>query len=174
MGTVALSLPEASGPEAAEALVGALRRWGETRWLRARGRQWAVRLSLSPVEPEARWSGPAQAWATVTPLALDGRVDPLDAAAGGVRRRAWSRAERLVRRSALRALGRPAEAAEQIEVVLSPHPMVDGALPVAAVGSDWRGCPVLHAYLWFPWPVEGPLVLGRGRHQGLGLCVPVG
>lgn len=111
------------------------------------------------------WTGPARAWATVTPLVFDrfpkGNLPLEQIAAASVRR-----------------LGLPAPA----EVHLCPEAVPSGAPPshsfrvrrsqsAARRRRDRR--PWSHALLRWDRPVEGPVVLGAMRHFGLGLCKPV-
>ena len=111
--------------------------------------------------------GPAQTWATVTPLALDrhpkkrGDVEAAIAAA----------CQRI-------GLPRP------VAVVAHKHSAHRGA-PSARASSGappWTGWRrpesvanrrLTHAVLRFPVAVRGPVILGAGRFVGLGLCRPV-
>jgi CRISPR-associated protein Csb2 len=48
-------------------------------------------------------------------------------------------------------------------------------LAARTLPDDWRGSlngPAGHVRITFPAPVTGPLLLGRARHFGLGLCLP--
>lgn len=52
----------------------------------------------------------------------------------------------------------------------------DRIVPVRQVPEHWRGPlqgPADHLHITFEQPVHGPVLLGRARHFGLGLCVPV-
>lgn len=116
----------------------------------------------------SRWSGPAMQWVTATPMAL-----PWHPGRGGD---AWSRAEESVR-AACGHVGLPMPA----EVIVTPAPMINGAIPAARYPAfrqgTRRGQPVarrlVHAGVTFDTPVRGPLVLGSGRFFGLGLMVPM-
>ncbi|HMW30631.1 MAG TPA: type I-U CRISPR-associated protein Csb2, partial [Plasticicumulans sp.] len=71
-------------------------------------------------------------------------------------------------------LGLPAPAA----VRFGPDSRLIGALPAAAfregkAGERWCGQFLAHVEIDFAQPVAGPLVLGAGRHFGLGLMRPL-
>ena len=120
-----------------------------------------MRLSHSDgrlaVDPQ-RWCGPARTWVSALPVVLDRYPDDRDEAA------------RIV------ALGCGfAGYPEPVEVEL-----LESAAPVGAArlrGSDLRrkGDPPRQSVdirLRFDGEVAGPVVLGRLRHLGLGLCLP--
>jgi len=50
-----------------------------------------------------------------------------------------------------------------------------GMVPPSRVPAPWRGLlggPSGHLEITFPEPIMGPVLLGRARHFGLGLCIP--
>ncbi|HVV53591.1 MAG TPA: type I-U CRISPR-associated protein Csb2 [Polyangia bacterium] len=50
-----------------------------------------------------------------------------------------------------------------------------GMMPPSRVPAQWRsllGGPGGHLEITFPEPVQGPVLLGRARHFGMGLCIP--
>jgi CRISPR-associated protein Csb2 len=50
-----------------------------------------------------------------------------------------------------------------------------GMMPPSQVPPEWRsllGGPSGHLEITFPRPIQGPVILGRARHFGLGLCIP--
>ncbi|HTX00880.1 MAG TPA: type I-U CRISPR-associated protein Csb2 [Acidimicrobiales bacterium] len=113
------------------------------------------RYTLEPT----RWTGPSSSWSTVLPLALDRYPDSSQAAPAIVAR-------------CCENAGYPLP--DAIEVL--------GSSPVPGVawlrkddlrrkGEPLR--PFVHARIHFPRPVQGPVVIGRLRHLGLGLCVPL-
>ena len=65
-----------------------------------------------------------------------------------------------------------------VDVRVSAVPLVPGGVRLAKVetirrdrdGATWR--PYFHVEITFAEPVRGPVVIGRARHFGLGLCVP--
>ncbi|RTL02333.1 MAG: type I-U CRISPR-associated protein Cas5/Cas6 [Lysobacterales bacterium] len=112
----------------------------------------------------ASWSGPATRWASATPLAFGHHPRP-----GHPQRDALV----IVARHCA-DLGLPAPAA----VRFGPDSRLIGALPAAAfregkAGERWCGQFLAHVEIDFAQPVAGPLVLGAGRHFGLGLMRPL-
>lgn len=125
-------------------------------------------LSFGPADSrhtltDGRWCRTATAWQTVIPMELPRHVS---------RRRHWNRDDwRRV--------------AEQVELACSqagiPPPIeVEASNSAFAIGSpnprSVRGPhrrPIVHARILLPSPVDGPLVLGSGRHLGYGLMEPV-
>jgi CRISPR-associated protein Csb2 len=50
-----------------------------------------------------------------------------------------------------------------------------GMMPPSRVPAQWRSLlsgPRAHLEITFPEPVQGPVLLGRARHFGMGLCIP--
>lgn len=111
----------------------------------------------------ARYLGPAQRWVTVTPIVhsrwrkggVDAMLDQVSVDCAHV--------------------GLPAPT--EIELLRGPGRRggADRVIPPPAAHESWRGLlqgPMSHMRLTFPRPVRGPLLIGRARHFGLGLCVP--
>lgn len=198
----ALSLPSAAGPDADRALLVALARWESSPTQLPRtdapsaelgfqnGRRFLVERIVDEVDALAtlrreRWAtrrgtagrAAATRWATVTPIALDGECSPFHHPDGSVRQKAWRTAEKLIRRAAARMVD-DAFDPEEIHVVLNFDAPVVGAAALRRVPPyqrDGHARPrrLVHATIEFPRPVDGPLVLGSGRHLGLGLCLPL-
>jgi len=126
-----------------------------------------------------RWARPSRRWATATPIALDGECDPFAHSKAGVRTKARRTATRLIRKAVLRVLASSdALEAEDIRVSLGFDSPVAGAphprqLPRFQRSGHRRPRRLVHAILELPEPLCGPLVLGAGRHFGLGLCLPL-
>ncbi len=131
---------------------------------------WGVdRAALSP----RRWGGPSRRWATATPIALD--RNPGDLHDGDPVRRsvAFRHATEAVA-EAIERIGLPAPI--EIDVVRScvlagtAKPRLHPRFP-----SDPKRTQrvLVHARIVFGQPVAGPILLGAGRFQGLGLCAPV-
>jgi CRISPR-associated protein Csb2 len=119
----------------------------------ARQRAFALR-------PEA-WTGPAERWATVTPVVLP-----------QFPRRGLTPEEVVVRACTDAGFPEPAEVSAGLDPYLAgvPHarlfhvrPRTDGRPPR----------PLTHATIRFEAPVRGPVVIGSGRYAGYGLCRPV-
>lgn len=123
----------------------------------------ALTQSARTLQP-AGWSGPAMRWASATPLAFGHHPR-----AGHPQRDALV----IVARHCA-DLGLPAPAA----VRFGPDSRLIGALPVAAfragpAAARWQKQFLAHVEIDFAQPVAGPLVLGAGRHFGLGLMRPL-
>ncbi|GIW72468.1 MAG: type I-U CRISPR-associated protein Cas5/Cas6 [Planctomycetota bacterium] len=126
-----------------------------------------TRHSLRP----HRYCRPARRWATVTPIVLDRfpkEKDGADAAA--------------IVAAGCERIGLP----RPCSVALYKHSAVRGAPSAwpsrgAPSWSDWslpgdsplRSRCRRHAVLEFDRPVRGPVILGAGRYQGFGLCLPL-
>jgi CRISPR-associated protein Csb2 len=129
----------------------------------------------------ARWARPASRWATVTPIALDGECSPFNHPAGAERRKAHRTAEKIIRRAVVRMLtvmGGPAIDPEAIRIELNFDSPLVGAAHLGRVGvyqraGHARPRRLVHAVISLPFAVRGPLLLGAGRHFGLGLCLPL-
>ncbi|BCX02194.1 MAG: hypothetical protein KatS3mg053_0132 [Candidatus Roseilinea sp.] len=107
------------------------------------------------------WLGPAERWATVTPIVLD-RYPKKDE----------REAEEMVV-AACERIGLP----RPREVVLMPGSLFIGAPPANRFPPLPKkfGKTVdqhTHALLIFDQPVRGPILLGAGRYRGYGLCRP--
>lgn len=119
------------------------------------------------------WAGPARAWVSVTPVALDRNPGALDHRDRDRAAAAWAEAEAALV-AACGRLGLPAP----VTVTASPAPQVPGSVPARAFppfppdAARLRRVKV-HARLEFAEPVRGPLLLGAGRFFGLGLFRPL-
>lgn len=112
---------------------------------------------------EALYLGPSQRWVTITPIVhsrwrkggVDALLDQVSADCAHV--------------------GLPAPV--EIEVLRGPGRRggADRVVPPPVSHESWRGLlqgPMSHMRITFPRPVLGPVLIGRARHFGLGLCVP--
>lgn len=112
---------------------------------------------------EPLYLGPSRRWVTITPIVhsrwrkggADALLDQVSADCEHVGLRA------------------PVE----VEVLRSPARRggADRVLAPPAMPESWRGLlqgPRSHLRITFPEPVLGPVLIGRARHFGLGLCVP--
>ena len=112
---------------------------------------------------DERWCRPARVWQTVIPMELPRHA---------VKRRQWSRddwnriADEISVACSHTGLPLPTE------VEASNTPFSIGSPNARAVRGPHRR-PVVHARLLFPQAIEGPLVVGAGRHLGYGLMEPV-
>ena len=126
-------------------------------------------LSFGPADSrrtllDETWSQAANVWQTVTPMELPRHV---------AKRRVWNRddwrrvADEIRHACSHGGLPRP------IEVEASNTPFAIGSPNARTVRGPHRR-PIVHARVVFPRAVEGPLVMGAGRHLGYGLMEPVG
>lgn len=112
------------------------------------------------LRPETWTAPPSATWATVTPIVLDRYPkSPGDA-------------EATIRR-ACRNVGLP----EPVQVLTTPAPLFAGVPHARRFPPHLNGPKSgkrfhTHAFLRFPGPVRGPVLLGAGRYRGYGLCRP--
>jgi len=188
----AVVLPRDSDEAEAESLLVAIGRWRRAHAGQAKLRidarsTWTVAYVSGLPEHwalrEARWIGvggpgasrAARRWRSVTPVALarnPGKLYSRDAAKAA---RAWATAEAILREDVARA-GLP----EPLSVSATFQALVTGSRPATAFSPfPRRTAPgryrrvLVHTEIVFPAPVRGPLLLGAGRHLGLGLFVPL-
>lgn len=119
----------------------------------------AVRLedgptSLATLTPE-RWSGPAERFATVTPIVLDHYPKK-------------NRSIEAILQEGLVFAGYPEAKGIQVE----PGPPVAAAPLAGHLRGDMPPGVRVHATFTFATAISGPLLVGRGRFRGLGLCMP--
>jgi CRISPR-associated protein Csb2 len=117
-------------------------------------------LTLQP----ARWRSASRRWGSVTPVVHS-------------RFRRSGRLESLLEQVSAdcRDVGAPAPVEVELLRTSRFHGAPSGILR-RGLPENWRGLlkgPVDHVELTFAEPVEGPLLLGRARHFGLGLCLPL-
>jgi CRISPR-associated protein Csb2 len=170
---IALAVPQDVTKAEQDLLMDALFPWddqtGETQPLQLTlGRLGVWRLELeSSAFPrmvalrKSVWIGPAERWASVTPIVLDRYP-----------KNGESEAEEMVK-SACERIGLP----RPREVVLMPGSLFVGAPPAKrfpALPKKFRKTldQHTHALLIFDEPVRGPVLLGAGRYRGYGLCRP--
>jgi CRISPR-associated protein Csb2 len=171
---VAVVLPRSLPRDERQGIIESLARFVQFRGdvaqalLRLRGaRQWVLERSAAPsrasVAPQ-RWCGEARIWASATPMLLDRFPDdPVEEATSVA--------------AACRHIGLP----EPSEIEIHKHSAVGGAPSAYGRGTDWS-FPVgsklsqrirRHVVLRFAEKVRGPVLIGAGRYQGLGLCLPI-
>jgi CRISPR-associated protein Csb2 len=119
------------------------------------------------------WTRSSTRWASATPVALDRNPGDLHAAAPGTRAAALEAARSSIVES-VRRIGLPAPI--EVDVVRScvlPGTVSPRAYPRAAGGAHQLHRVLVHVRLRFAERVRGPMLLGAGRYQGVGLCLPV-
>ena len=112
---------------------------------------------------ERRWCKAAEVWQTVIPMELP----RYSAKRRTWNQAAWNRVSSEVARACSQA-GLPAP----VEVEASNTPFAIGSPNHRTVRGPRRR-PLVHARVLFPYAIEGPVVVGAGRHLGYGLMVPV-
>jgi CRISPR-associated protein Csb2 len=120
-----------------------------------------------------RWCTPARRFITATPIALDRHPGRLRSNIERAAHKAAGEAQRSIA-DACERIGLP----RPVRVSISLAPLVPGAQHVRDY-APWPSQPGrtrrarIHADIRFAGPVRGPVILGAGRHLGLGLCLPV-
>lgn len=118
------------------------------------------------------WCRPSRSWVTATPVALDRNPGDLASRDPEKLSRAVAEASETVRRACVR-IGLP----EPAEVQILPAAPLAGA----AKAKRYRAFPeeagkvrrvLTHVRLRFAEPVRGPVLIGAGRYQGLGVFRP--
>lgn len=120
----------------------------------------AAETELHALRFAGRYTAPARFWASVTPVVLDRHP------------KARGLTEEMIVAASLRHIGLP----EPVEVRLGPVSAYPGAPPVhqhRMRSKQTDGRLLRHALIRFDQPVEGPLLIGAGRHYGLGLMRPM-
>ena len=112
---------------------------------------------------EQRWCKAADVWQTVIPMEL-----PRHSAKRRTwNQAAWNRVSSEVARACSQS-GLPAP----VEIEASNTPFAVGSPNHRTIRGPRRR-PLVHARVLFPHAVEGPVVIGAGRHLGYGLMEPV-
>lgn len=120
----------------------------------------------------ARWSSPSRDWATVTPIVLGRYPGELFSRDSQTAARAQAEAHAWLAESLARA-----GVCTDFELVTSAGSFLRG-VPESRkfppyIEKDGRKRVHFHAKLRFAEPVVGPLIVGVGRHFGLGLLCPI-
>ena len=112
---------------------------------------------------EERWCRAARVWQTVIPMELPRHV---------AKRRQWNRDDWCRVAGEISVACSQAGLPPPIEVEASNSPFAVGSPNSRAVRGPHRR-PVVHTRVLFANAIEGPLVVGAGRHLGYGLMEPV-
>lgn len=144
--------------------------------LRLRGKRQPIDLraarlaQLTNSADVANWSRPSSRWASVTPVALPRNPGNLGHADRAKRAVATANAESAIAMSCeYIGLPRPIDVEIMLDAPMRGTRPVH-AFPPAKTGKLTRV--QVHARLTFAEPVAGPVVLGAGRYNGLGLFTP--
>ena len=125
---------------------------------------------LQTLRPRS-WTRHSRRWVTATPVLLDRNPGPFGSGPQDKQEKAQQRVRELLCTACVR-VGLPTP----IAIEFSRAPLLRGAphsnaFRPPANRQDHR--PRLHVALHFDEPVEGPVLLGAGRHRGLGLFRPM-
>lgn len=119
------------------------------------------------------WTRSSTRWASATPVALDRNPGDLHHPDAAKREAAFASARDAIITSIERlGLPRPVEVDVVRSCVLSGTAK-PRAYPRFPINPQRAQRVLVHARLVFGRPVRGPILLGAGRYQGLGLCLPV-
>lgn len=121
-----------------------------------------------------RWTRASRRWASVTPVALDRNPGDLHHPDPVRRQAAFAEATDTVREAVRRVV--PQGSLTEIDVVRSC--VVSGTakprnFPRFPIDTRRPQRVLVHVRLVFSEAITGPLLIGAGRYQGLGLCLPV-
>jgi len=123
---------------------------------------WTVRLDFPRKERESlnpeRWTRPARRWASVTPVVWDRYP-----------RRRTTEEEVILLMAEHAGLPRP------VAYRAGPFSPLQGVPKTRSflVTARWSGALMTHMVLEFAEPIPGPVLLGRGRHFGMGFFAPL-
>jgi CRISPR-associated protein Csb2 len=160
---LAVTLPRDAPRDLEDRLISTLQ---SIHFLQTTGGRWELEFigrahpSDAPISAlSSRWAGPSQTWASVTAVVLDRHPNRL-----------FSEETKRYLAAACERLGVP----QPVSVSVQPASAVPG-VPLARNFPPYDKAPTaprVHAVLRFSEPITGPLLLGRGKHCGLGLFVP--
>lgn len=131
-----------------------------------------VEVATTEAARPMRWCRASKRFVTATPIALDRNPGNLRSNLDRTAHKAAEEARATIAASC-EAIGLP----RPVEVEISFAPLLQGAQSSGAYLAARSGKTQrvrVHAELRFDVPVRGPLLIGAGRHFGLGLCLPVG
>jgi CRISPR-associated protein Csb2 len=184
---IALVLPRDTSPEARRAVMKAV---GRLEKPRVSTDDLVVALELDDVAPlvlkriiwgeDSRttlrprtWTRESKHWASATPIALDRNPGNLHDADPRTRASAFETARTLIV-AAVQRLGLPPPS--EVDVVRScvlPGTAKPRGYPRFPSAAHKQQRVLVHARIGFAEAVRGPLLLGAGRYQGMGLCLPL-
>lgn len=119
------------------------------------------------------WTRASRQWASATPVALDRNPGDLHDSDPIARARAFESARTAIIES-VQHIGLPPPI--EVDVVRScvlPGTVKPRSYPRFPIDARKPQRVLVHVRLVFGQPVRGPMLLGAGRYQGLGLCAPV-
>jgi CRISPR-associated protein Csb2 len=119
------------------------------------------------------WTRPSRRWASATPVALDRHPGDLHDPDPAARARAFEAARISVVESVQRIGLRPPVEVDVLRSCVLPGTAKPRTYPRFPIDTHKQQRVLVHVRLVFAEPVCGPLLLGAGRYQGMGLCAPV-
>jgi CRISPR-associated protein Csb2 len=119
------------------------------------------------------WTRPSRGWASATPVALDRNPGDLHAASPEARAAAFSAAQASVVEAVARIGLPPPIEVDVVRSCVLPGTIKPRAFPRFPIDHGKSQRVLVHVRLVFAQPVQGPVLIGAGRYQGLGLCLPV-
>jgi CRISPR-associated protein Csb2 len=142
-----------------------------------------LQLIADPLRRDKVWPlyvRASRCWASVTPLVIDrGYKVPSRAPDGTTLSRNERRVRRLAEwtqlvRSSLRHIRLPSDLVESCQIHLTPSPLLPATERAERYRPKEESVPFVHAWIEFPRPVRGPLLVGDRRYFGLGLFLTAG
>lgn len=132
-----------------------------------------VQLATMKSSTPSSWTRVSTHFATATPIALDRNPGNLRSNFDRTAQRAAGEAEESIA-TACQHIGLPRPKAVRVSFA----PLLQGAQPAQAfrplqTRPDQPRRVRVHAMIEFHVAVQGPVLLGAGRHFGLGLCLPI-
>jgi CRISPR-associated protein Csb2 len=149
----------------------------------------AVTLELGQVEPlvlkrtrwgdgprtvqPSNWARPSQRWASATPVALDRNPGDLHDRDPAARARAFEEATASIIEAVARIGLPPPSEVDVVRSCVLPGTAKPRTYPRFPSDAHKQQRVLVHVRIGFSQPVGGPVLIGAGRYQGLGLCLPV-
>ena len=173
----AIAIPRSTSAANIGAIYGAIAEWEQAGAQLTLGRLGAWTLEREVSTPKIRtlrprtWTRASRRWVTATPVLLDRNPGDLRSGSRERQQKAEHRVQELLCAACAR-IGLP----EPISIQFTPDPLLRAAPHARAFRPpsnrrDHR--PKLHVELHFDQLIEGPVLLGAGRHRGLGLFRPM-
>jgi CRISPR-associated protein Csb2 len=119
------------------------------------------------------WTRPSRRWASATPVALDRNPGDLHDPDPVARARAFEAARASVVESVQRIGLRPPIEADVVRSCVLPGTAKPRLYPRFPIDVHKPQRVLVHVRLVFDELVRGPVLIGAGRYQGMGLCAPV-
>jgi CRISPR-associated protein Csb2 len=127
------------------------------------------RTTLQPLS----WTRVSRRWASATPVALDRNPGDLHDADPVARAQAFEAARASIVEAIQRIGLRPPIEIDIVRSCVVPGTAKPRRYPRFPSDAHKQQRVLVHVRLVFDEPVCGPVLIGAGRYQGMGLCVPV-